>query len=274
LSCVLSILISEYLQSEDGQAFIFCNRRNNAQLIVVSFRGTEPFSGRDWASDVDLSWIGMGEMGRVHLGFMKALGLQDEKDYKKGWPKDYTGSKNLAYYKLRETLKTLLEQNKGARILVTGHSLGGALAILFPSVLVLHEEETIMSSLLGVYTFGQPRVGDKDFGNFMKSQLNVIFKRYYRVVFRYDVVPRIPFDDPVSQFSHFGGCLYFRSWYKGEVLKHEPNENYFNPLYIPSKLFGLLVPGLASHSPRDYVNGVRLAEVKIKQDDAEEFIGF
>ncbi|KAI3991924.1 hypothetical protein MKX01_012869, partial [Papaver californicum] len=70
------------------------------------------------------------------------------------------------------------------------------------------------------------------------------------------------------------------------VMKQEPNHNYFNPLYIIPKYFsawvdlfrgifagmrlgkdfkeslmsilfrmvGLLIPGLASHSPRDTVN--------------------
>ncbi|PIA39813.1 hypothetical protein AQUCO_02600342v1 [Aquilegia coerulea] len=291
---------NEYLKSDDTQAFICCDRKENAQLIIVAFRGTEPFSGKDWATDLDLSWMSMGEMGRAHVGFMKALGLQDEKDYQKGWPKNYAGSRKLAYYTIRSTLKTLLQQNRNARIIVTGHSLGGALAILFPSILVLHQEEDIMTSLLGVYTFGQPRVGDKDFGDYMKAKLNVIFKRYYRVVYRYDVVPRVPFDDPISKFVHFGGCVYYRSWYKGEMMKQEPNKNYFNILYIPSKylnawldlfravfarirpgkefkeswisisfrLIGLLIPGMASHSPRDYVNGARLARVTIKDEEA------
>ncbi|XP_042495186.1 triacylglycerol lipase OBL1-like [Macadamia integrifolia] len=200
---------NEFLKDKTTQAFIFCDRPKNAQLIVVSFRGTKPFNAKNWCIDFDISWLSMGKMGRVHLGFMKALGLQDEKDHGKGWPKEYRGDKELAYYLIRDKLKALLQKNKGAKIMITGHSLGGALAILFPAILVHHQEASILSSLFGVYTFGQPRVGDKQFGSFMEKQLNAKFKRYIRVVYRYDIVPRVPFDDPCSQFKHFGDCLYY-----------------------------------------------------------------
>ncbi|KAI3830611.1 hypothetical protein MKX03_016443 [Papaver bracteatum] len=297
---------NEYQKTSSTQAFIYCDAPTNANLIVVAFRGTEPFNMKDWSTDVDLSWFSMGKMGRVHLGFMKALGLQNDKDYIKGWPKTYTGDKVLAYYTIRDQLNKLLEQNKGARIIITGHSLGAALATLFPSILVLHQEDTILKSIYGVYTFGQPRVGDKDFGVIMKENLNGTFKRYHRIVYRFDVVPRIPFDDRISQFAHFGGCLYFSSWYKGEVMEKEPNQNYFNPLYLIPKYFnawvdlfrgifagvklgkdfkeslmsilfrmvGLLIPGLASHSPRDTVNSVRLAKITTTADEDDEELDF
>ncbi|XXG55094.1 hypothetical protein AAC387_Pa03g2820 [Persea americana] len=98
-----------FLKEFGTQAYIFCDQSVDANLIVVAFRGTEAFNAKDWMTDVDLSWITMGNMGRAHLGFMKAMGLQDEKDYLKGWPKDYQGEKGkpLAYYSIRDTLKTL-----------------------------------------------------------------------------------------------------------------------------------------------------------------------
>ncbi|KAJ4967564.1 hypothetical protein NE237_019413 [Protea cynaroides] len=180
---------NEFLIDKTTQAFIFCDRPKNAQVIVVAFRGTETFNAKDWCTDVDLSWLSMGEMGRVHLGFMKALGLQDEKDCVKGWPKDYRGDKELAYYMIREKLKTLLQKNKDAKIIITGHSLGAALATLFPALLIYHQQHSILTSLFGIYTFGQPRVGEKQFGSFMEAQLNANFKRYIRVVYRFDIVP-------------------------------------------------------------------------------------
>ncbi|MCL7049110.1 hypothetical protein MKW94_026992 [Papaver nudicaule] len=297
---------NEFQKTNSTQAFIYCDAPTNANMIVVAFRGTEAFNMKDWSTDVDLSWFSMGKLGRVHLGFMKALGLQNDKDYIKGWPKTYTGDKVLAYYTIRDQLNKLLEQNKGARILITGHSLGGALATLFPSLLVLHQEDTILKSIYGVYTFGQPRVGDKDFGAVMKENLNGTFKRYHRVVYRFDLVPRVPFDDRISQFAHFGDCLYFSSWYKGEVMKQEPNNNYFSPWYIIPKYFnawldlfrgifagiklgkdykegfmsilfrmiGLLIPGVASHSPRDTVNSVRLAKITTTPIEDEEEVVF
>ncbi|XP_043695373.1 triacylglycerol lipase OBL1-like [Telopea speciosissima] len=291
---------NESLKRNDTQAFMFCDASENAEMIVVAFRGTEAFNFRDWATDIDLSWLSLGDIGKVHVGFMKALGLQkDAKDSQTGWPKEYKGDKVLAYYTLREKLRQLLEQNPNAKILVTGHSLGGALAIVFPAILVYHQETSILDRLLRVYTFGQPRVGDKEFGDSMEKQLNGTSKRYNRVVYRYDIVPRVPPNARIFQFAHFGGCIYYKSWYKAQILKGTPDKNYFNPLYLPSqyinawldlfrglfagirhgkgfkeslvsigfRLIGLIIPGVASHSPRDYVNGTRLANIEIMEED-------
>ena len=149
---------------------------------------------------------------------MRALGLQDETDCFKGFPREFTEGeegKPLAYYAIRETLKELLVKHPNAKIMITGHSLGGALATLFPAILALHVELGILGSLYAVLTYGQPRVGDERFGGFMHF---VLGNRYHRMVYRYDVVPRVPFDKPpVAKFKHFGSCIYFNSWYEGEV---------------------------------------------------------
>lgn len=212
------IYLAEYLKSRGTQAYAFTDRPDNANLIVVAFRGTEPFNALDWITDVDLSWLSMGKLGCVHLGFMRALGLQDETHTDQGFPREYTESdegKTLAYYSIRSTLQGLLGKHPDAKILITGHSLGGALAILFPAILALHEESGILDRVYGVMTFGQPRVGDATFGMLMSY---VLGERYYRMVYRYDLVPRVPFDKPpVAQFKHFGTCIYFNSWYVGEV---------------------------------------------------------
>ncbi|XP_019052274.1 PREDICTED: lipase-like [Nelumbo nucifera] len=260
-------------KKNDTQAFICCDRPKDVRLIIVSFRGTEMFNAADWLTDLDLSWISFGEIGRVHLGFMKGLGLHQE-ETNGVRPKDYSaGNKNnLAYYTIRERLKMLLEENPDAKILVTGHSLGGALAILFVAGLVYHQEAALLNHLLGVYTFGQPRVGDENFGRFMDAKLK---EKYFRVVYRYDIVPRLPFGDPITQFAHFGNCIYYSSWYKAQVLREEPNENYINPsFFIPMHfdacldlLRAYLIPGVSSHCPRDYVNSARLGR---RTDQAED----
>jgi len=184
-------------------------------LIVVAFRGTEPFDADQWRTDVDLSWYNFANVGRIHVGFMKALGLQ--KNF--GWPKeiDQTNPYSYAYYTIREKLRTMLKENTDAKFILTGHSLGGALAILFAALLTIHEETSLLEKLEGVYTFGQPRVGDYEFGEFMKDKLrkyNVRFKRY---VYCNDVVPRVPYDDKNLFYKHFAPCLYFNSFYRGQV---------------------------------------------------------
>nr|DAD41269.1 TPA_asm: hypothetical protein HUJ06_015592 [Nelumbo nucifera] len=186
------------------------------KLMVVSFRGTRPFDAEAWRTDVDMSWYELPNVGRVHSGFMKALGLQQS-----GWPREIEQGDDqqhpFAYYAIREKLRKLLKNNHGAKFIVTGHSLGGALAILFPLVLALHQEDWMLKRLEGVYTFGQPRVGDKQLGEFMETQLRSHGVRYLRFVYSNDMVPRLPYDDSTLMFKHFGTCIYFNSFYQGQA---------------------------------------------------------
>lgn len=122
-----------------------------------------------------------------------------------------------AYSIVRSKLRSLLEEHKDANFIVTGHSLGGALAILFPTVLVVNEEMDIMERLLGVYTFGQPRIGNRQLGRFMEPHLEHPLPKYFRVVYCNDIVPRLPYDDKTFLYKHFGACLYYNTFYTEKV---------------------------------------------------------
>ncbi|KAF7080682.1 LOW QUALITY PROTEIN: hypothetical protein CFC21_084717 [Triticum aestivum] len=292
---------NDYEEDYTRQAFMLADApAPDATLAVVAFCGTKPFDTEQWCTDVDFSWYqlpGAGAGCRVHGGFMKALGLHRRGG---GWPRDVadpTGAGNgrpFAYYAIREKLKRFLDGNPGARFAVAGHSLGGALAVLFPTVLALHGEEAVLGRLQGVYTFGQPRVGDERLGAFMAPHLENP-SRYFRFVYCNDIVPRVPYDDSTLLFKHFGTCLYFDSFYRGQVTVEEPNKNYFSVLAVAPKLVNawwelarsfligyaegpeyaegwlmrlarvaaLVMPGLPPHAPQDYVNATRLGAASL-----------
>lgn len=197
---------------------MFENTATDPNIIVVAFRGTSPLDTYDWQVDVDFSWYEMEGTGRIHGGFMKALGLQKET----GWPKQLPKAQHdFAYYTLRQKLTEIAKTNDKAKFILTGHSLGGALATLFVTVLGLHDESAILEKLLAVYTYGQPRVGDQQFAEFMGNTVRKYGIKYHRYVYSSDMVPRLPFDGIIFKYKHFGTCLYFDSLYKGTVRIHQ-----------------------------------------------------
>ncbi|KAL2931769.1 putative feruloyl esterase A [Bienertia sinuspersici] len=290
-------------KNNSTQAFMLRDTSKDKDLIVVAFRGTSPFDADDWSADIDISWYGLNKVGRVHGGFMKALGLQTYDEDVVGWPKEIelgNEKPQYAYYKIRQVLKDILKENKNAKFLLVGHSLGGALAILFASVLILHEEKELLEQLEGVYTFGQPRVGDEEFGDFMKKKLKAYNVKYCRYVYCNDMVPRLPYDGKTLLFKHFGPSLYYDSFYIGQELEEEPNKNYFSlqwmiPKYLNGgwellrglilpnmgwgpdykegwcerlfRVIGLVVPGLSAHGPQDYTNLTRLGQLSLPLDN-------
>jgi hypothetical protein len=72
----------------------------------------------------------------------------------------------------------------GVPIFVTGHSKGAAEAVLF--ALELQRQKF---PIAGVYTFGQPRVGNRAFANLYNQTL---YEETFRVVNQNDIVPRVP----------------------------------------------------------------------------------
>ncbi|KAG9443890.1 hypothetical protein H6P81_015230 [Aristolochia fimbriata] len=309
---------NEFQKERSTQVFVLCDQPQDANLILISFRGTEPFDADDWSTDFDYSWYEIPKLGKVHMGFLEALGLGNRAEVSsfqkhlfsllKDRPSNASENLGLeakdilpeidevsAYYAVRSKLKSLLEQHKNAKFVVTGHSLGGALAILFPAVLLLHKEEEVMKRLMGVYTFGQPRVGDRQLGSFMEAHLNRPVPRYYRVVYCNDLVPRLPYDNKTFLFKHFGFCLYYNSMYVEQVVDEEPNRNSiglrflipdhlvavweliraltmsytYGPEYkvgwleILLRICGLAMPGISAHSPTNYVNSIRLGKEQV-----------
>ncbi len=116
----------------------------------MAFRGTN--GAKNWVADLsaDQDLYLWNNKSEVHRGFYSAYQLLQED--------------------LRQSLAPIIDQHPFSTILVTGHSLGGALALL--AALDIKLFFGINSKMMKLYTFGQPRVGDKSFSEFVSKQFN------------------------------------------------------------------------------------------------------
>jgi len=137
------------------QAFV-CN---DAEQRFLAFRGTESRNPRDWMVDARFGPL-PAALGSVHSGFNAALG--------EIWD-DVRGE--LGGVALPLT--------------VTGHSLGGGLAILAAARLA---DGGVPPAT--VYVYGCPRPG---LGDFRDACDAVMRDRTYRVINHIDIVTRVPF---------------------------------------------------------------------------------
>ncbi|MCX6896315.1 MAG: lipase family protein [Verrucomicrobia bacterium] len=154
-------------------SFTFSDARRDTQVLfiekeefaIIAFRGTS--SVRDWMTDADFHREHLPNSARmnmeVHDGFFDALDGVWEKCY-------------LAASRLRP----------GKPLFITGHSLGGALALLFA---YLYGRQTRPQSLAGVYTFGAPRVGNAAFCGMFNALLKPVT---FNLVNACDPVPLLP----------------------------------------------------------------------------------
>lgn len=170
----------KYFNKRDTQAFIAVNN----EIMILIFRGTQ--SIQDWLTDFKVKFV-KGPFGMVHRGFSQGLNyiLPDIK-------------KAIAKY-----------HNQKQSLWVAGHSLGGALAVLTAAYFVERRFK-----IDGLYTFGQPRVGNYEFVNSFGTKFN---KRHFRIVNNEDIVTRVP--PRALGYFDSGNVLYLDSF---GVLRNDP----------------------------------------------------
>ena len=156
------------------------------RLITVAFRGTS--SKANMRTDVTFLKRGIDDSGgisgpRVHEGFHEAYfdaGIGPE---------------------LEALIVELCAEHPGYDIMLTGHSLGGALATVLAYRLAYHANLPKDNPVFCI-TFGAPRVGDPSFA----AALTEADVRVYRFVNNRDLVPRIP----SVNYQHAGVLLWLR----------------------------------------------------------------
>lgn len=109
-------------------------------------------------------------------------------------------------------LKPLLSQHPAASILITGHSLGAALAT-FAAVDI--KEQLNPAHKIYFYTFGSPRTGNQAFSDHIMKLYPS--GEYYRVVHAQDIVPHLPMTQ--FGFNHGGNEVWYLN--AGTQLDHK-----------------------------------------------------
>lgn len=182
--------------------------------IYIVFRGTESYS--DMFKDFMLwktsfSYVQNG--GYVHRGFLSV----------------YDGISEKQPISLREQIsRKLMELNSDKQLIITGFSLGGALATLCSCDVA---ENTNFKDPV-VYTFASPRVGDQKFVDAFNQRV----RQSIRVINYHDYIPCSPFR--WMGYRHV----------KGKVAL-KVNAGY---LGLNHKLTSVYFPGLVANTP-EYV---------------------
>lgn len=72
-----------------------------------------------------------------------------------------------------------MDKGKAKKLYVTGHSLGGALATVFVAKMI-QCDSPLIEYFSGLYTYGQPNIGDEDFGRSFGPEITCkIFNHTY-----------------------------------------------------------------------------------------------
>lgn len=141
-----------FLENDGAQCHVIWNQKE----VILCFRGTEPGEFSDIKADLNaFPDRANNGSGWVHNGFQEEVN------------------------KIWADILTELSAHDDKDLLITGHSLGGAMA-------------TIATSRLGdavkaLFTFGSPRAGTR---KFVKSFNHI---PHYRHVNNNDIVPKVPF---------------------------------------------------------------------------------
>ncbi|MCK5149092.1 lipase family protein [bacterium] len=212
---ILRIKLIETFDSQGTQAILVSNEK----FIILAFRGTETTSIKDIKADIKAKTTQYETGGKIHTGFYEAF--------------------DQVYADIQKKIND--DKYQRLPLFITGHSLGGALATIAAKKL------THRAGIAACYTFGSPRVGDKEWVANIKTPI-------YRLVNAADCVTMLP---PVAEIVSLLG------W----IFKIVPKFGDSIQKYMLSKLGGYLHAGnmrfLTNCRKGQYANVMLLYSVSI-----------
>jgi triacylglycerol lipase len=166
-------------------------------------------------------------MGQIHTGFGHCLALA-----------------------LQKIQRMLIHRDMKKPLLITGHSLGGALAALAGVCFVLTRTTAKVPEVRRIYTFGQPRVGVQ---KFCTSYDRFVPNKLIRFVNDRDLVPRVPLRSQL--FADSGRMIHFDSSGVPTIESQEWNDFLNKPFGTIEEVLDMMMnakAGVADHSMLAY----------------------
>lgn len=224
------------------------------RVVVLGYRGTEPATIGSWLGDADVGDERMrvgAESFAVHSGFHRNL----------------RATRFAVIEELRRALagRSLADPDRPVdhpmeALFVTGHSLGGAMALLFALSLLGGEvERPVLERLRAVYTFGQPLATCEP----LPAAAAGLERRVFRHVMARDPIPGLP-GRAWGRLTHFGQEYRHAS---GEWRRSEkPVAQLASIRRIPGSLLTFFAPSawrrrarysIAEHAPHHYLAALR-----------------
>ncbi|KAJ2460526.1 hypothetical protein GGF42_000786 [Coemansia sp. RSA 2424] len=202
-------------------SFGFVAHKDDTKEIIVSWRGSTTLM--DWVADFTVAshpWPDHIDGSAVHSGFLLAY--------------------NAGASKIKDVVAGLVQTYPDYKIVLTGHSLGGAQATLAAVDIVAEHPE--WANKLELYTYGQPRVGNAVFSNWLSKQPFPIF----RTVYRGDLVAQVPlvamgFQHQAQEVWYTAGA---QTKFCGRNAENPSCQNSLSPLQL-STMNHLQYPGLS-----------------------------
>jgi predicted lipase len=249
-----TVCISETIDAMYINTTAYLTQSRCGRVVILSYRGTPPASLVTWLGDADVGSVSMpigGETVAVHSGFYR----------------NFRATRLSIVEELTTALRgrSLVDPNKKLdhpmqALYVTGHSLGGALAVLFALSLCAPEFRAFADRLRAVYTFGQPMT----VGEPLPEPARMMSAKIFRHVLARDIVPLLP---PAGwgAFAHIGREYRYESgaWHLQkkalQALSAREIPKAMMTALAPVKRAGAAQYTAAVHPPHHYISALRPA---------------
>ncbi|KAI8980293.1 Alpha/Beta hydrolase protein [Pilobolus umbonatus] len=227
---------------------------------------------------IDSTWIGPDIDIRTHSMYAQAeqyIMELIEKEDEMSDTKSQRRRSGLSHGGSRNDGVNNDKMKRKKRLFITGHSLGGALGTIFLSKM-LQSESPLLEYFAGLYTYGQPKIGDAEFSRVFSPRMT---SKIFHHAYNNDIVPRSPIIG--DYYTPPGTLVFIDSAYNITLYPPNPYTNEPVPVrpisylhlsgllnrYVISRLrnenkirilFRVIFPFfLNDHFPSDYIDSLR-----------------